>query len=170
MDWKLTYSDRTIAALPKGEPRIDVDLAGDEVASVARYIYVPEEWERQQRAASTRNIVIQIAISVVFAGLLLSAAIGGMIAWSRGRYAPRLFLAAAAMGLAASIVDLANNWSTLIAALSTSAPLQIQLLGILAVGLIGVTLLAAIIWLTVGALPHRPSGPRTKAVRVRTPA
>ena len=70
---------------------------------------MPEEWERQQRAASTRNIVIQIAISVVFGGLLLAAAIGGMVAWSRGRYAPRLFLAAAAMVLVASAVNVAQR-------------------------------------------------------------
>src|SRR5260221_10358532 len=131
------------------------DLAGAEIASFARYIYVPEEWERQQRAASTRNLIIQIAISVVFAGLLLSAAVGGMIAWSRGRYAPRLFLAAAAMVLAASIVDLANGWPTVVASLSTSAPLAIQLLGIIAVGFIGVALVAAVVGLALGALPHR---------------
>ena len=158
MDWKLTYADTTIAALPQGEPRIDVDLAGDEVASVARYIYVPEEWERQQRAASTRNIVIQIAVSVVFGGLLLAAAIGGMIKWSRGQYAPRVFLAATAMVLVASVIDLANGWPSILASLSTSAPLPIQLLGIIAIGLIGLTLLAAIIGLAIGALPHRLAG------------
>ena len=137
MDWTFTYTDATIAALPQGEPRIDVDLAGDEVASVARYIYVPEEWERQQRAASTRNIVIQIATSVVFGGLLLSAAIGGMIRWSRGQYAPRVFLAATALVLVASAIDIVNGWPSVLASLTTSAPLQIQVLGVIAVGFIG---------------------------------
>lgn len=157
-DWKFTYTDTTIAPLPKGEPRIDVDLAGDEVASVARYVFVPEEWERQQRAASTRNIVIQIATSVVFGGLLLAAAIGGMVAWSRGSYAPRLFLAAAAMVLAAAAIDLANSWPSVIASLSTSAPLQLQVIGIIAVGFIGLALLGALVGLAIGALPHRLAG------------
>ena len=158
MDWKFTYTDTTIAPLPKGEPRIDVDLAGDEVASVARYIYVPEEWEREQRAASTRNIIIQIAISVVFGGLLLAAAIGGMIKWSRGQYAPRLFLAATAMVLVASVIDIANGWPSVLASLSTSAPLPIQLIGIIAVGLIGLTILGAMVGLAIGSLPHRLAG------------
>jgi CAAX prenyl protease-like protein len=158
MDWKLTYTDTTIAALPRGEPRIDVDLAGEEVASVARYIYVPEEWEREQRAASTRNIIIQIAISVVFGGLLLAAAIGGMIKWSRGQYAPRIFLAATALVLANSVIDLANSWPSLLGALSTSAPLEIQLIGVAAVGLIGLTILGAMIGLAIGSLPHRLAG------------
>jgi len=168
-DWKFTYTDTTIVLAsppaspklrsseggPQGEPRIDVDLAGDEVASVARYIHVPEEWERQQRAASTRNVIIQVAIAVVFGGLLLAAAIGGMIAWSRGQYAPRLFLAAAAMVLVASVIEIANGWPTVVASLTTSAPLPVQLLGILAVGFIGLSLLAAIVGLAIGAIPHR---------------
>jgi membrane protease YdiL (CAAX protease family) len=158
MDWKLTYTDTTIAPLPKGEPRIDVDLAGDEVASVARYIHVPEEWERQQRAASTRNIIIQIAISVVFGGLLLAAAIGGMVSWSRGQYAARLFLAAAGMVLVASVIDIATGFPSVVASLSTSAPLPIQLLGILAVTVVGLTLLAAIVGLAIGAFPHKLAG------------
>ena len=155
MDWTFTYTDATIAALPQGEPRIDVDLAGDEVASVARYVFVPEEWERQQRASSTRNIVIEIATSVVFGGLLLAAAIGGMIRWSRGQYAPRVFLAATAMVLVAAAIDIANGWPSVLASLTTSAPLQIQVLGVLAVGFIGLGLLAAIIGLAIGALPPK---------------
>jgi membrane protease YdiL (CAAX protease family) len=177
MDWKFTYTDTTALASPKpqsgeagtlvspkpqggeggpqGEPRLDVELAGDEIASVARYIYVPEEWQRQQRAASTRNVVIQIAVAIVFGGLLLAAAIGGMVSWSRGRYTPRLFLAAAALVLTASAVDIANGWPTVVAGLSTAVPLPIQLLGILAVGFIGLSLLAAVVGLAIGALPHR---------------
>ena len=155
MDWKFTFTDTTIPPLPKGEPRIDADLAGDEVASVARYIHVPEEWERQQRAASTRNIIIQIAISVVFGGLLLAAAIGGMIKWSRGQYAPRVFLAATAVVLVASMIDIANGWPAVLASLTTSAPLQIQVLGVIAVGFIGLAILAAIVGLSIGAMPPK---------------
>jgi hypothetical protein len=158
MDWTFTYSDTTIAPLPKGEPRIDVDLAGDEVASVARYVHVPEEWERQQRAASTRTVIIRIAVSVVFGGLLLAAAIGGMVSWSRGQYAPRLFLAAAGMVLVASVINVANGFPAVLASLSTSAPLPIQLLGILAVGFVGLALLAALVGLAIGAVPHKLAG------------
>lgn len=170
-DWTFTFVDTTYTHLleappaspeprsresgPKGEPRIDVDLAGDEVASVSRYIFVPEEWKRQERAASTRNTVIQIATSVVFGGLLLSAAVGGMIQWSRGQYAPRVFLAATATVLVASVIDVANGWPSVLASLTTSAPLQIQVLGVIAVAFIGLALLAAIVGLAIGAMPPR---------------
>jgi hypothetical protein len=158
MDWTFTFADTTVAPIAAGEARLDATLAGDEVASVTRYVFVPEAWARQQRAVSTRNLVIQIATSVVFGGLLLGAAIAGMMAWSRGHYAPKLFLLAAAMALAASVANLANGWPTLVAALPTTAPLQLQLLGVIAVAAIGLTLLAAMIGLAIGAMPVRLAG------------
>src|SRR5262249_14638030 len=153
-DWTFTFTDTTIVALPKGEPRIDVTIAGDEVTSVSRYVYVPEDWEREQRAASTRNLIVQIATGVVFGGLLLAAAIAGMVAWSRGEYAPRYFLAATVLVLLVSLVGLANGWPAVIAALPTAAPLAVQLLGVVAGGPIGVRVIAGLIGLAIGALPR----------------
>ena len=46
----------------------------------------------------------------------------------------------------------------MIAALTTSAPLAIQLIGVLAVGFIGLALLAAIVGLALGAIPNRLAG------------
>jgi hypothetical protein len=126
--------------------------------SVARYVYVPEEWERQQRAASTRDLVIQIAIWVVFGGMLVAAAIGGMVAWSRGRYAPRLFFAAAAIVLGAATITFANGWPMVMAQFQTSIPLQIQQIGVVAVGFVGFALLAVVVGLAIGAIPHGLAG------------
>ena len=155
MDWTFTFADTTIAPLPQGEPRIDVTIAGDEIASAHRYVHVPEEWERAQRASSTRNLIMQISVSVVFGGLLVAAAISGMMAWSRGQYAPRLFLIAAAMVLLVSVIGLANSWPALIANLPTAAPLQFQIIALIAISGIGLTILGAIIGLAIGALPRR---------------
>src|SRR5207244_11668785 len=125
------------------------ERGGDEITSVRRYVFVPEEWERQQRAASTRNLILQIAVSVLFGGLLLGAAIAGMIAWSRGAYAPKLFLAAAALVLVVSLAGMANNLPSLMAALPTAVPLQIQLLGVLAVSGIGFLITGALVGLAI---------------------
>ena len=53
-----------------------------------RYVFVPEEWNRQERAAGTRSTIARILAGVLFGGLLLAAAVLGVIVWSRGRYAP----------------------------------------------------------------------------------
>jgi hypothetical protein len=154
-DWTFSFADTTIAPLPQGEPRIDVSLAGSEVTWVRRYVFVPEAWDRDQRAAATRNLVVQIATSVFFGGLLLAAAIGGMIAWSRRRnYAPKYFLGGTVLMLLVSVLSVVNGWPTVVASLTTAAPLPVQLAGVLAVGLVGLTLLAALVGLAIGALPN----------------
>src|SRR5260370_27627151 len=45
-----------------------------------------------------------------------------------------------------------------LASLGTSAPLPIQVLGILAVGFVGLALLAALVGLAIGAVPHKLAG------------
>jgi len=157
-DWAFTFVDTTVTPLPQGEPRIDVAIAGDEVASLRRFVFVPEEWERRERAADTRNLVLQILSGVIFGGLLVSAAVAGVMTWSRRRYAPRLFVAAAALMFIASIVGAANGWPTVQASLQTALPLPIQLAGIIGIGVVGLTIISALVGLAIGALPHRLSG------------
>lgn len=157
-DWTFTFTDTSIAPLPQGEPRIDVDLGGDEVTSVGRYVHVPEDWDREQRAASTRNLVIQIAESIVFGGLLVGAAIIGMIAWSRRRYAPRLFFYAGGVVLAVAAIGVLDNMPRTIAMLPTAVPLQLQLIGLVAVSAVGLTVLAGLVGLAMGAIPPRVIG------------
>src|SRR5262249_10517374 len=154
-DWTFTFADTTVPPLPQGEPWIEVAVSGDEVTSVGRFIHVPEDWDRRQRAASTRNTIIQGAVSGLPGGLLLAAAITGMVCWSRSRYTPRAFLAAAIVVLVVSATSLANNWPALVAALSTSQPLQLQLIGVFAVAGVGLTILAAMVGLAIGMLPTR---------------
>ena len=154
-DWTFTFTDTTVAALPQGEPRIRVSIAGDEVVAVDRFVFVPEHWEREQRAAGTRNLILRIFGTMVFAGLLLGAAVTGIIAWSRHRYAPRLFFAGTGLMLVVAVAKSANQWPRALGALSTTAPIELQLLAIVGIGLVGLILSAALVGLAFGALPHR---------------
>ena len=154
-DWTFTFADLTIAPLPQGEPRIAVEIAGDEVVADRPFVFVPEAWERQQRAAGTRDLIIRIVDTCVFAGLLVGAAILAMMAWSRREYTPRLFVLAAAIMLLVSAARSFNNYPTVLAALTTAAPLQLQILGVIGVGLVGLTISAVLVGLVLGAIPRR---------------
>jgi hypothetical protein len=164
-DWTFTYADTTQTALPLGELRIDVDIAGDAVAAVRRFVFVPEDWERQQRGADVRNLIIRILVGVVFGGLLVSSAVFGIVAWSRGRYAPRLFFAAAAIMLVVTLAASANAWPATQALLQTEIPLMIQIVGALGVGLVALTISSSLAGLSIGAQPPRLAGTGTLPTR-----
>jgi Type II CAAX prenyl endopeptidase Rce1-like len=164
-DWTFTFVDTMIAPLPQGEPRITVDIAGDEVAAVSRFVYVPEEWQRQERAAETRGLILRIADTLVFAGVLVAAAVAGVVAWSRRRFAPSVFLIGAALMLLISLCRSVNNAPTVLFALPTAAPLQLQLVGIIGIGVVGLALSATMVGLVLGATPQRLSSAGTLADR-----
>jgi Type II CAAX prenyl endopeptidase Rce1-like len=154
-DWAFTFTDTTLPPLPQGELRLDVELAGDEVARAGRYVFVPEEWARRDRAASTRNLILRIIVGVVFGGLLVSAAVAGVIAWSRRQYAPRLFFAAAGLMLVVSIAAAINSSPQTLAALPTELPLPLALAGLIGIGFVALTITCGLVGLALGALPHR---------------
>jgi hypothetical protein len=116
---------------------------------------VPEEWNRQERAAGIRSTIARIFAGVLFGGLLLAAAVLGVIVWSRGRYAPRVFLLGTALMLAASLVNAFNGYPAILAQLSTAQPLPLQLGAIAGVGLVGLALVSALVGLALGAVPRR---------------
>ena len=156
-DWAFTFLDTTIAPLPQGEPRVLVQIAGDQVVITRPFLHVPEDWERKQRAASTRNFIAGIFDTFVFAGLLVGAAVLAVLQWSKRRYTPWLFAVAAGLMLVVSIARSANNWPGVIARLTTEAPLQLQLLGVIGVGLVGLAISSVLVGLVLGAAPHRLS-------------
>lgn len=154
-DWTFVFTDTTVPPLPKGEPRIQVVVGGNEVTSVSRFVYVPDDWERQQRAAATRNQALRILRGIVFGGVLAAAAVLGVVAWSRRRYSPKLFLAAMAMMLVATIANAANGWPAVLASLPTELPLPLEILALVGVGLLALAISSSLVGLAIGALPHR---------------
>ena len=158
IDWTFTYADSTLPPLPQGELRIDVALAGDEVVSVRRFVFVPEQWERGQRASETRNFIIRVIVGVVFGGLLVSAAIAGVIAWSRKQYTPRLCFAVAGIMLVVSLASAINGWPSAQAQMPTEIPLPIQLLIAIGGGLVAVVIGSSLAGLAIGAQPTRLVG------------
>ena len=112
----MTFTDTSVPPLPQGEPRIDVVIAGDEVAEVGRYIHVPEEWTRDDSAVETRNSILQILLAIGPVGVLMAATfMRAVVAWSRRRFAPRLGVAVAGLMLLLSVASTANSWPTLLA-------------------------------------------------------
>jgi hypothetical protein len=152
-DWMFIFVDTTVPPLPQGEPRVSVVLSGDEPTSVGRFIFVPEEWQRRASSVDTRNVILQVATALVPSGAMIMLAVLAVIAWSRRRFAPRLFLIALAQVLFVSAVTFANSWPTLLANLSTSQPYSLQVGALIGAGGVGLLVAAAVPSLVLGTLP-----------------
>jgi hypothetical protein len=160
-DWTFTFADLSLPPLPQGELRMDAVVSGDEVTRISRYVFVPEDWQRRDRAADTRNLIIRILVGVVFGGLLVSAAVAAIVSWSRGRYAPRLFFATASFLFVVALIGAANNWPTTAASLQTALPFGLQVAGVIGVGLVALVIAASLPGLAIGAIPRRLEGTGT---------
>jgi hypothetical protein len=152
-DWTFTFVDTTVPALPQGEPRVHVEIAGDEVTEVGRFVFVPEAWQRGADSDSTRNVILSVVTSVVPVGTMITLAVIAVIAWSRRRFAPRVFLAAMAQLMIVAAVMYANSWPALVARLSTSQPYSLQIGALVGAGGVGLLLAAIVPSLVLGAVP-----------------
>jgi len=168
MDWDITFADRRVAPLPQGEARVTVTIAGDEVADVRRFVHVPEEWQRRQRAKDTTALIVNGLGAAVIAGLLLAGAIGGVVSWSRRRFAVRFFLVAMLVFLGTSVVDVVNGFPSMLAMMSTAQPWRLQVVMLGGLGLVGVAIVATVLALVSGAAPRwvsrGPALPRARAL------
>lgn len=152
-DWTFVFTDRTVPPLPQGEPRVRVELAGNEVTSVGRFIFTPEAWDREASATQTRDIIVQVATALVPVGALIALAVLAVIAWSRRRFVPRLFVIALAQLLVVAALSYVNNWPTSVAFLSTSQPYSLQVGALVGAGGVSVLLAATVPALVIGVLP-----------------
>jgi hypothetical protein len=151
-DWTIAFKD-TSRALPRGEVRLAARIAGEEIADAWRFVFIPEDWERAERNAQTVATIVQGAGILLGAALAFGGAIAAVISWSRRRFVIKVFLAAFATILVCTAIRFVNAFPGVLAALSTSQPLQLQLAVLLGSSAVGLTLQAAGLALIAGAVP-----------------
>ncbi len=182
-DWTFTFQDVTVEPIPvgggagspspdagsvdaQGEARVEVGVAGDEVARVRPFLRVPEAWQRDRRAENTLAQIVGILAILIAAGALVTSAIAGIIAWSRRRSFARAFaIALFGVFVLLSLVMAINRWPTMMASLVTARPFELQVAMLAGLGLIGVLAPAAMVALAAGTLPHRMPRRRTTTTR-----
>jgi hypothetical protein len=136
-DWTFVFADTRDYGLPEGEPRISVEIAGDEVADAARYVYVPEEWARRERGERNLPTIFTVTCTIAIVCIMAAASIIAIVRWSRKRpFSPRMFFAFSALTFLLSASNLLNNWPVIKSQLSTAQPLALQAVVIISVSLL----------------------------------
>lgn len=158
-DWTFVFKDPAEKSLAPGEARLRVDLAGEEVADTGRFVFVPENWERADRALQSKFKTGAIAKGVTIGGLFLTGVGLALVAWSRKKLAARFGLELFGLLFAAILLTFANRWPAMLAGFSTSQPLALQKTMAVVGGLVGGLVLAAGVALLVALVARwlRPS-------------
>jgi hypothetical protein len=127
LDWTFVLKDPAVKSLAPGEARLRIELSGDEVTDAFRFVFIPEDWERADRALQSRFSIGRVVKSVTLAGLVLCGLGFGIAAWSRKRFAVRVALMTFVALLVCSLIAALNQWPATRLAFSTAQPLQLQI-------------------------------------------
>ncbi|MBA3954002.1 CPBP family intramembrane metalloprotease [Candidatus Dependentiae bacterium] len=125
-DWSFTFAQK-MPELTQGQARITVTLSGDKVTDSTRFIFIPEEWLRQQKKEEPVHSALSfIPLLCFFIVLALSGSLAVHM-WQKGIFALRktlvysLIIGALSVGKAFSLLP------EIRASLSTSQSISAQL-------------------------------------------
>jgi hypothetical protein len=125
-DWTFVFKDPRDYGLTQGEPRISIEISGDQVVDSARYIYVPEEWSRNERRERNLPGILAVICTVVLVAIVVCATIIGAVHWSRRRhFSSRVFLGIFGLLFLVSVANTLNNWPVQASQASTAQPLAL---------------------------------------------
>ncbi len=130
-DWFFVFADKQAYDQSGGQARISVTIQGDEIADSEQFIYLPDEWVREQsNIQEIRNIlrmVSLLAVMLIFFILLF------MIRGRPVSYKAKILVFGGAFGTL--VFDLANKFAQTEALFGTKQTYMFQLLSTIGVGL-----------------------------------
>ena len=145
-DWTFTFADPRVDVGKGGEARMQVALAGDEVASAGRFVYVPEAWQRAERERDGRLQIAKIAAALAVRARRARGARLCGAQLERGHCDTRALLIVGALAFAAAAIDLANGGPTSRCACTTTEPVLSQVATPIAGGLFAGAVRGAASW------------------------
>lgn len=137
-DWTFIFSDKSQYHLAEGEPRIIIEIKGDEVTNKTQYIHVPEQWIRDKLTEKDIIALISMFCGILFFALILY---GLFILFKQSKHSFNLYLFLRLSGIFSLILTGAtiNKLPKLIALFNTQTPFMHQLfvtIGFLVVSII----------------------------------
>jgi hypothetical protein len=165
-DWTFVFKDPRNYGLTQGEPRVSIEIAGDHIVDMARYVYVPEEWSRNERRERNLPNIFSVICTVVLVALVIASSIVGAIHWSRRRdFSSRVFLGIFVLLFFVSAVNSLNNWPIQASQASTAQPLALTAAEVISTSLVFGLAIAVGLALAGGFLAARKNFLRRNLLR-----
>ncbi len=131
LDWLFVFSNPGAYNFKdgNGQARISINISGDEITDIRRFVHAPEEWERNDRNTQSLFMIIQAFCGFLLMLLLAIMAIYALIT-SHFSFGESLYFFGFLFFL--GTVRVINGWPTIIALFSTSEPWSSQVFRVLA--------------------------------------
>ncbi len=149
-DWSFTFADSARTPLPQGEARIQIQIAGDEVTNAYRFIYVPEEWARQQRDRRNLPNLVEYASLAMMGLIIVGGTVAGIISWSRKKFSSSTFFLAGGFLFLLALTNALNRMPAVMADFSTARPFVLQIYIVIAASLVGLLVMSLCLALIAG--------------------
>ena len=160
-DWSITYRVPGDFELGGGQARMRIEISGNRVNDAYRYVFLPEEWVRQEEERLNLLAVVN-GVSIALLTLFL---IGGLVlalaSWTRGQFSVRVFLRFFLLIGGLEVLNIVNSWPATADSLSPIEPIFNQLFSEFGGSLMQTVTVAAVGGLMAGVLPAWGSGERS---------
>ncbi|MEO7163600.1 MAG: hypothetical protein ABI041_11835, partial [Bdellovibrionia bacterium] len=134
-DWHFVFANPTVV-LPSGEARISVKVVGDSVASIQRFVFIPEAWARSERNRQN-SLGILKGISALIVALLLLAGVGiSLKRWVQHTTSYKSFWLSFGVFSLINLVNFLNGLPVRLAQFSTEGPRLNQFVALFSLGFI----------------------------------
>ena len=159
-DWEFIYADTINYSLELGQGRYLVSIAGDEVTSVSKFIYVPEDWMREYKDKQSKQSIVRMAGQIFSIGIIIFGLVLCIIRWTRKKFRLKTFIIVSLFIVIVYLLDVLNSWDSVKASYTTFLPysnfITMALIGVVIVGIFwslfaGIFVGATIKWLPVQA-------------------
>ena len=153
-DWLFTFADTLNYPLDEGQARIAVKISGDKVTDGYTFVHVPEEWARNERNILNNKTLMSGISGMTRFLLLLTAAVIGIVFWSRKQFSVKAFAILTSVMFVANFIDLFNQYPEIMASFSTAQPVNNQKIMFFGLPLIAFLFMAAFLGLIAGFTPQ----------------
>jgi len=145
-NWLFTFENKEIYPFDKGQARIAVQIDGNKVTDITRYIHVPENWERNEKNKQTFFGIFSKICSLFLIGIFIFALFMCGTRFFSLRVTIRTFFVI----LTLIIVNTINQFPNNISRFNTSEPFYNQLFIEIGLMVINIFLLASLVSLVFG--------------------
>jgi hypothetical protein len=153
-DWTFVFCDKKVSLAAEGEARIQVTIAGDKVANIHRFVFVPEAWLRTQQQTDLYRALFNFFIIFIKALAFFSAFIILYKSLFQTFSVKKIILWASLLIPLVWIANLNELDQLLATALTTSRPYEAQLFTFLAALLVTPAILMTALSILLSSLKN----------------